>query len=179
MTPISLQDRSEDSKMTHLAVQSSATSGCAREARCLRGSIPPRAPRAPKGRRCRGRRCPPLGTSRSPVARDGGEGMGVVQSVGGAAGGRIWKGRAGEGRRGHGVVFHCASPQLRACRAVHGLLAFLQAVLNETVGAIPADGCKGATFGAISPSGHSCNSCNSSPPTVQQLQQLPADSGTF
>ena len=36
-----------------------------------RGSIPPRAPRAPKGRRCRGRRCPPLGTSRSPVARDG------------------------------------------------------------------------------------------------------------
>ena len=45
--------------------------------------------------------------------------------------------------------------------------------------AIPADGCNGATFGAISPSGHSCNSCNNSPPTVQQLQQLPADSETF
>ena len=86
MTPISLQDRSEDGKMTHLAVQSSATSGCAREARCLRGSIPPRAPRAPKGRRCRGRRCPPLGTSRSPVARDGGGGMEGVQSVGGGGG---------------------------------------------------------------------------------------------
>ena len=88
-----------------------------------------------------------------------------------AGGGRIWKGRAGEGRRGHGVVFHCASPQLRACRAVHGLLAFLPAVLNETVGAIPADGCKGATFGAISPSGHSCNCCNSAPPTAKPFQR--------
>ena len=62
-------------------------------------------------------------------------------------------------------------PQLRARRAVHGLLAFLPAVLHETVGAIPADGCKGATFGAISPSGHSCNCCNSSPPTAKPFQR--------
>ena len=79
--------------------------------------------------------------------------------------------RAGQGRCGHGGRLSLRLPQLRACRTVHGLLVFLPAVLNETVGAIPADGCKGATFGAISPSGHSCNCCNSAPPTAKPFQR--------
>ena len=159
MTPISLQDRSEDGKMTHLAVQSSATSGCAREARCLRGSIPPRAPRAPKGRRCRGRRCPPLGTSRSPVARDGGGRIGV-QSVGEASEGRqVWA---------WGSSFIALAPDSGAPQSPRSSRVSPGGPQRNR-GSDPRRRLQGRNLWSDLPLG----------PQLQLLQRLPADSETF
>ena len=94
-----------------------------------------------------------------------------VQSVGGGGGREDMEGPSRRRQARAWGRLSLRLPQLRARRAVRGLLAFLPAVLNETVGAIPADGCNGATFGAISPSGHSCNCCNSSPPTAKPFQR--------
>ena len=135
-----------------------------------RGSIPPRAPRAPKGRRCRGRRCPPLGTSRSPVARDGRrrEDEGSERRGGWGEGGygRGEQEKAGVGRGSSFIALAPASGVPQSPRSSRVSPSGPQ----RNRGSDPRRRLQRRN--AISPSGHSCSSCNSSPPTVQQLQQL-------
>ena len=141
--------------------------------------IPPRAPRAPKGRRCRGRRCPPLGTSRSPFARDGGGRIGV-QSVGEASRARqVWAwgssfiALAPDSGAPHSPRSSRVSPggpqrnrgsdprrRLQRRTAISPLLA-----------TVPA---------AATAPRRQCNSCNSSPPTVKPVERSRViPSGTF
>ena len=111
--------------------------------------------------------------------RWGPQGRRLPGTEAGGLGFRASERRAGEGRCGHGGRLSLRLPQIRARRKVFGLLAFLPAVLNETVGAIPADGCNGATqspplatvAAAATAPRRQCNSCNSSPPTVKPVER--------